>query len=218
MEGQEEIVTQQQPEQPAEPQGQPEGQAPQEPTTVPEKDYKELLADYTRKSQELAAIKSQSDPKAPVQKVEVPWEKDPTWDAKSYQDLAAPLAAKIKEEVWQSIIDEGEREEREAAERQQFVEREVEQLKAIDPSVNVNKVLAHAQKYAFSSLIPAYQNMAAIEEAVARAEERTLRNVKSRSAEPVGSPSAQPGTDIAFPPELRTGAEKARWLIRNSKG
>jgi hypothetical protein len=182
---------------------------------VPEKDYKELLSDYTRKSQELAAIKQSAQPKEEAPPVELPWQKDQAWDAKTYDELAEPLLAKAEERVWKKIIEESEREENEAKQIEQFVEQEATQLKQIDPNVNINQVLAHAQKYAFASLIPAYQNMKAMEDAARLVEERVLKNLKARSGEPVGSGSGQGSQTVVFPPEVKTGLEKARWLIRN---
>jgi hypothetical protein len=77
--------------------------------------------------------------------------------------------------------------------------------------------MAHAAKYAFPSLIPAYQNMKAIDDAVARTEERVMKNIQARAAEPVGTSKGNGGGAPTFPPNVRTPMEKARWIVRNQK-
>src|SRR3990167_8968142 len=173
-----------------------------------------FMPEYTRKSQELAAIKSK--PTTPVpgsgEPKEAPWQ-NPAWEPKTYQELAESLQAQTEQKVWKQIMEESTRVEREQAERDSYISQEVEQLKALDPKVNVSSIMAHASKYAFPSLIPAYQNMKAIEEAERRVEERVLKNMKQRAGEPVGVGAADPNAGVVFPPGVRTGYEKAKWIL-----
>lgn len=177
-----------------------------------------FMPEYTRKSQELAALKAKSSPaKEEVPAAELPWKKDQAWEATTYDALAEPLLAEAEKRVWEKIVAESGREERERQEREAYVAQEVEQLKGIDPKANVQAVMAHASKYQFPSLIPAYQNMRAIEDAARLAEERVLKNMKQRAGEPVGGGAADPGAGITFPADVQTGYEKALYVLRNNK-
>lgn len=176
-----------------------------------------FMPDYTRKAQENAAMRSKLEPKQekPVEQ-SAPWENQ-DWQPKTYQELAEATLNQAEQRVWQKIMSEAERGEREAKERDAYIAQETEQLKALDPKVDVPKVMAYAAKYKFSSMIPAYQNMKVLEDSERRTEERVLKQMKLRASEPVGASSAQVGANVSFPSDVKTGLEKARWLIRNNK-
>lgn len=177
----------------------------------------QFMPEYTRKSQELAAIKTKIEPKQETSTdAKAPWE-DPEWQPKSYQELAESTLNQAEQRVWQKILSEAERGEREAKERDTIVQQETEYLKSIDANVDVNRIKAHAAKYQFNSLIPAYQNLRALEDTERRTEERIMKNIKLRASEPVGTTSAQVGANVVFPPDVKTGLEKARYLLRQNK-
>lgn len=177
-----------------------------------------FMPEFTRRSQELSVLKAKSTPPAAKeeQPSATPWS-DPAWEPKTYQELIEAASTKAKEETWQKVLEESTRGEREQAERDAYISSEIEHLKVLDPKVNVSAVMAHASKFAFPSLIPAFQNMKTIEEAERRAEERVLKNMKQRAGEPVGTGSADPGAGIVFPPGVRSGYEKAKWILNNQK-
>lgn len=176
-----------------------------------------FMPEYTRKSQELAAIKAKAEPQkeAPTD-AKAPWENS-EWQPNSYKELAEVTVNRAEQRVWQKILSEADRGERETKEREAYVQHEVEQLKALDPKVDTGRVMSHAAKYAFTSLVPAYHNMKALEDTERRTEERIMKNMKLRASEPVGTASAQASGNTTFPPDVRTGLEKARWLLRNNK-
>lgn len=174
--------------------------------------------EYTRKSQELSALKSKFNPqpenKEPIQ---APWETDPNWTAENYSDLAAPLKQQITREVWEEIAKQAEAVEREEQERTQAVQQEIDYIKSIDKDADPGKVMSHAAKFQFPSLVAAWQNLKTIDEAVKIAEERAVKNMTQRAANPVGVPPASGNATPSFPPDVRTGLEKARWALKNSK-
>lgn len=183
------------------------------------KEWKDnFLPEFTRKSQELSAIKAkQPETPAPVTPA---WE-NPDWQPENYKDFGTQTAEQAaflaEQRVWEKILNESGREAREAEERAAIVAREVEEIRALDPKADVNRVMSHAAKYAFASLIPAYQNMKAIDDAVARTEERVMKNIQARSGEPVGVTGGAKGGTPTFPPGVNSPIEKARWLLRNNK-
>lgn len=178
-----------------------------------------FMPEYTRKSQELAAIKSKQEVKTEQPVQPAPWE-DPEWQPEDYKQLgtltAEQAAAMAEQRVWQRILDESERETREQQERDSYIEQETNQLKAIDPKVDVNRVMSHASKFGFASLIPAHQNMKAMDEAARIAEERVLKNMQARSSAPIGLPTGG-GASASFPADVRSGIDKARYILRNQK-
>lgn len=169
------------------------------------------MPEFTRKSQENAALRAKLQPQeAPQAPGEAPW-KNPEWTPANYGQLAEG----VQQQVWKQIMDAAQAEERQKQERDQYVQREIDEIKTLDPKADVNRVMAHAAKYAFPSLIPAYQNMKAIEDAERRVEERVMKNMQARAAEPVGTSKGNGGGSPTFPPNVRTPMEKARWLVRN---
>lgn len=178
------------------------------------KEWKEnFMPTFTRNAQELAAIKAKVQPQETAKPTgPAPWS-NPEWAPENYQQLAEGL----QQQVWQQILDAAQAEERQKAERDAYVQREIEEVKALDPRADVNRVMAHAAKYAFPSLIPAYQNMKAIEDAERRVEERVMRNMQSRAQEPVGTSKVTSGGTPSFPPGVVTPMDKARWVLRNQK-
>ena len=169
-----------------------------------------FMPEYTRKSQELAALKQSLAPKED-KPVDAPNPLDnPDWSPENYGQLSSA----IEQKVWKQILESAGEEERQAQERDAYIQREVQELKTLDKDVDVNRVMAHAAKYAYPSLLPAFQNMKAMEDAVRMAEERVLKNIQARSAAPVGSPTGGSAA-VSFPADVRTGLEKARYILKN---
>jgi Fe2+ transport system protein B len=169
-----------------------------------------FMPDYTRKAQELAAIKQKVTEVKPQEEVKPSLLENPDWQPESY----AQLATELQRKMWAELQSAAQAEDNAAAERDAYIQREIEEVKALDKNVDMNRVMAHAAKYAFSSLIPAYQNMKAIEDAASLAEERVLKNMQARSAAPVGAPTAG-ASSASFPPDVRSGLDKARYILRN---
>jgi predicted metal-dependent phosphoesterase TrpH len=79
------------------------------------------------------------------------------------------------------------------------VDRSLTAIKAKDPKLDENALFTHANKYGFSSLEAAYENMVDIRRTVEATEQRVLKNVGTRKADPIaggGTPSSAPGAAV----------------------
>lgn len=170
-----------------------------------------FMPDYTRKAQELAALKAKistpkEEPSAPTTN---PLD-NPEWQPGDYNELSKA----IEQKVWNQILESASAEDRQREERDAYVEREKQEVLALDKNADLNAVMAHAAKFSFSSLIPAYQNMKASQDAARIAVEQALKHIQARSNTPVGAPTAG-SPAMTFPPDVKTGLEKARYILRN---
>lgn len=181
-----------------------------DPETLAKSWKEQFMPEYTRKSQELAALKQKLAPKEQDDAPKTNPLDNPEWQPTDYKELSSA----IEQKVWNQILESASAEERQAQERDEYIKQEITEIQSLDKDVDVNRVMAHAAKYRFASLIPAYQNLKAIEDAARLAEERVLKNIQARSSAPVGAPTAG-GQNIAFPPDVKTGLDKARYILRN---
>lgn len=136
-------------------------------------EYKNLLSDYTRKSQALAAKDSAplQDPK-PANPLA-----DPNYVPQTYDELAAQIEARTLNTLQakeQARIDS-------AKALETTVATELSEVKAIDPTVNENLLFAHATKYKFTDLKTAHQNMKDMNEAMKKVQQTTVANVQKRN-------------------------------------
>lgn len=141
----------------------------------------EFMPDYTKKSQDLAALRQQQ---TPVETTTDPL-KDPNYIPPTYDDLAAQIETRI-------LSGMSERAAQEAAQRQAIEDTAIAQLsevKAADPNVNEGQLFQHAMKYGFSDLRVAHSNMRDMFGAIKKAQTFTKENVQAR-VDPV---SAKPG-------------------------
>lgn len=146
--------------------------------------YENLQKDYTRKSMELADIKK-TNVIEPAPQPE--WTK-PDWQPKTWQEATeAGKQAALREiapdlqEIRQS------RQQREAIEKnRQVAEAEMAEIKSKDPKINENLVYNHATKYGFQSLKSAYQNLLDMQGIQKTTQQKVLKNLNVRNAEPVG--------------------------------
>lgn len=147
------------------------------------REWKEnFLPDYTRKSQELAKVKT---PDATEIKPVDPLA-DPNWQPQSYAELL-----KVSEERAVRAIEQKEQDRinaRQAVEDQ--VASQLTDIKKTDPSVDENKLFVHATKYGFRDLKQAHQNMADMAALAKTVQQTTVKNIAKR-ADPVSiSPGA----------------------------
>ena len=144
-------------------------------------EFKEkFLPDYTRKSQELARLKNQTDPT-----INKPQDNDnPTpddWEPQSWGEVLE----KAKAEIRNDLI----REEQAKAEQAQLVETyvnsQLDEIKKIDPTVNEGQLFSHATKYGFTDLKSAHLNMKEMQQIRMTAEQNAIKNITKREAEPI---------------------------------
>lgn len=144
-----------------------------------QREYENLLPEFTRKSQELAALKTQNPP---ITKETPPW-KDPNFQPNSWADAIEIAKAEALAELGRNA--EAARAE-EAAVRAN-VESQLVSIKAVDPKIDENALFEHATKYGFTDLNSAYTNFKAINDAVAATEKRVTKNLTTRAADPIAT-------------------------------
>jgi len=146
-------------------------------------EYKNLLPDYTRKSQALAAKDRAGDPNITTNPTD-PFA-DPNFVPQSYAELAEAIRASTLREI--------EAKEQKAVDDRKAVEDAVTTqltgLKASDPNLNENALFQHAVKYGFRDLKAAHQNMSDMNKLVKDTKQTTAKDIQRRS-DPV---SASPG-------------------------
>lgn len=154
-----------------------------------QKEWKEnFLPDYTRKSQALAEIEREKNINNPP-KDEKPWEK-PDYVPKDYAEVIEIAKAEAVADMQKSAQEKVAHEQ--AIKTQ--VEEELSGLKAKDPKLDENSLFQHANKYGFQSLTTAYQNMSDMKQTALNVEQRTVKNIKEREADPI---STTPGGEVA---------------------
>lgn len=141
--------------------------------------------EYTRKSQELAAVK------APITKPEESPYAKPDYVPKSYEELL-----QVAEDRALAKLDQREQAATQARQEvEQGVMRQLEELKKADPKLDENALFLHANKYQFSDLKLAHENMKAMSAIAKTVQQTTVKNIAKRN-DPV---SVTPGAIGARP-------------------
>lgn len=146
------------------------------------KEWKEnFYPEYTRKSQELATLKTGTQP-ITTDPAEIPSEE---WIPKSYSEIVQ----KAKEEMKADLV----REETERLASIKAVEdavvEQLTEVKKLDPATNENALFQHAMKYGFRDLRLAHQNMKDMSGMIKTVQQTTEKNIAKRN-DPV---SIKPG-------------------------
>lgn len=167
-------------------------------------EYKNLLTDYTKKSQTLAEIEKSKLP-TPTEK---PYT-DPEWAPQTYAELIDIAKREINEERQQ--------EQQSIIEQQQAVENQVigelNEIKTSDPSLNENALFMHATKYGFKDLKLAHQNMKDMADVVKKTQQITADNITKRQ-DPVSVAPGASGQKLN-PADFATAVEYMRALKGN---
>lgn len=160
------------------------------------KEWKEnFYPEFTRKSQELSEFKKggKQDITSPDPNSEEPW-KNPDYVPQTYGELVE-LATKEAIKRLESQKSEVEMRQKQV---EDMVTSEINELKKVDPTLDENALFAHANKYGFTNLKTAHQNMTEIKRIETETEKRVLSNLKTREEAPVaGRPTVKvaPPTD-----------------------
>lgn len=144
-----------------------------------QREYENLLPEFTRKSQELAALKSQTQPITNEQPV---W-KDPNFAPATWADAIEIAKAEAIKEMTRSA----EAAQAEEAGVRTQVEQQLSEIKATDPKVDDNSLFEHATKYGFTDLKSAYSNYKAMRDAVVATEQRVTKSLAARAADPIAT-------------------------------
>lgn len=151
------------------------------------KEYAEnLLPEFTRRSQELAELKKQT----PQQEEVKPWQ-DPNWVPQTY----AEIAQVAKMEALQEMQANQSREQELYNSVMSETDKQIEEIKKIDPNINVDKLFVHANKYQFSDLKLAHENMREVGAIAKATESQATKNITKRSSDPVSAGSGNVPVD-----------------------
>lgn len=155
-----------------------------------QREWKEnFLPDYTRKSQKIAEIERSNKDIIPP-KDEPAW-KNPDYVPKDYAELIDIATREAEDRIRGSFQKEQER----LSAVQTAVENEIKELKGTDPTLDEAALFQHANKYGFQNLKAAHKNMSDMKAVSIEVEQRTLKNIKTREADPV-STGAAPGATV----------------------
>lgn len=159
-----------------------------------QKEWKEnFLPEFTRRSQELSALKGKQTAPQEQQINNTPDDPyaDPNYIPKSYAEIIEAAEARALAKI--------EAKEREALETRQAVETQVAndiaELKKTDPNLNVDSLFNHAVKYNFSDLKVAYQNMKDMQGLVKTVQKETVKNIAKRN-DPVATKPGAIGNQV----------------------
>ncbi len=146
-------------------------------------EYKNLLTDYTKKSQALA----QKDTNITPKETNANPYADPEYIPQSY----AEIIEFAKEAALKELADR----DTQRVEAEKAIETEVatqlEEIKKLDPSLNENALFLHATKYGFRDLKVAHANMKDMSEAIKKTQTTTAQNIAKRN-DPVSTTSGSP--------------------------
>ena len=174
-----------------------------------------FLRDYTRKSQELAKYKDKpGDINSP------PIDKGPAWKDPNFEPKSiAEIIEFAKAETIREIQDSSKAEQDRVKGIHDAVEKEISELQKIDPKLDQNALFQHANKYGFSSLKAAHENMNDMKGAALDAEQRTIKNLKTRETDPVSS-AAGGGTQAedGYDPAEMSQYSNAREFLTRVRG
>jgi hypothetical protein len=146
------------------------------------KEWKEnFLPDYTRKSQEHAKLTNTEAPQAPTE--QGPKWKDPNWEPQSYAEILDAATERVRSDLEAERLAEMAKKE----EVNSWVQTQLDEIKKSEPSLSEELLFQHANKYGFGDLKTAYQNMKDFNLAVKHTEQKVLKNLKTREAEPIAA-------------------------------
>lgn len=172
-----------------------------------QREWKEnFLPEFTRKSQELARLKSgDKDITSPSTEMKKEW-KDPDYVPKSY----AEIVEIAKAEAIQEIREQAKAEEARIETIKSEIDAAIADIKKIDPKLDENALFNHANKYGFQDLKAAHQNMRDMQKVAVHTEQKVLKNVKTRESDPV-SDAASPVSkeDDSFDPKTMSQFDSA---------
>lgn len=181
-----------------------------------QKEWKEnFLPEFTRKSQALAEIERKKGLNSPED--EGPAWKKPDYVPQNYGEVIELAKQEALKEIQNASTAERERVES----VQKEVDSQLTELKTLDPKLDENALFVHANKYQFRDLKAAHSNMSDMKKAALEAEQRTVKNLKTREADPIstGAGGEAPDTSGYDPKEMSQfeGASEYLAYIKGKK-
>ncbi len=175
-----------------------------------QKEWKEnFLPEFTRKSQRLAEYEKA---KTTTSEPETPKWKDPDYVPQTYAEIVELAAQEMERRQTEKA--ETERARLEAIQNE--VNTTISELKKIDPKLDENALFTHANKYGFNDLKAAYGNYRDMTQAIVKTEQRTVKNLQKRDADPVSSAAGggMAGEDGYDPKEMSQFGSALEYLQR----
>lgn len=148
-----------------------------------------FLPDYTRKAQKLAEIEKTNNKDKEVNNSEKPKWEDPSWVPESYAEIIKVAEQRALERVKA----ERQQEIEQKSQIEKMVTEQLNEIKKEEPNLNEDLLFQHANKYQFSDLKLAYENMKEMKLAIKKTEEKVVNNIKARENDIV-SAGSKPGT------------------------
>jgi hypothetical protein len=177
------------------------------------REYENLLPEFTRKSQALAAIERERDINKP--RDDTPeWQK-PDYVPKDYAEVIE-IAKKAAIQEMQSTY-QAEQARVDAVKSE--VESQVAELRSLDPKLDENALFTHANKYGFRDLKTAHANMMDIKRTAIETEQRVIKNLKTREADPIATvPGGNAEANDAYDPNRMSQYRGANEYLASLKG
>lgn len=179
-----------------------------------QKEWKEnFLPEFTRKSQLLAEIDRKKE-------LNNPPKDEPAWKSPDYvpQNYAEVIEL-AKAEAVATMKSEVQAEEDRVAAIQTEVDTQLTDLRKADPKLDENALFLHANKYGFRDLKVAYANMADMKKAVVNTEQRVVKDLKTREADPIaGAPGGDLPDASGYDPTEMSQFDSATAYLQHLKG
>lgn len=163
----------------------PDGRKADPKTVVQE--YKNLLSDYTRKSQELANYKRQNLTN-PNEGVDYD---NPEWVPQTYSEIITTAVERAKEAIKREAQQEQEAQAYADQQLSAQIDTQLEEVRKLDSKVNENRLFEHAAKYGIPNLVNAYHNMRAQDRAIEEIRKQTATSIQKRSSDPIATTPGQ---------------------------
>lgn len=152
-----------------------------------QKEWREnFLPEYTRKSQRLSEIEKTVSPNINNEQKQFPWQ-DANWVPQSYQEILDAAEQRLQFKAQQQA--EYEKQVREQIQTE--AQNQLSELKKADPNLDENALFVHANKYGFSNLKAAYQNITDMNNVVKSTQAQTVKNLQTREADPVATTTGE---------------------------
>jgi hypothetical protein len=166
-------------------------------------EYRNLLTDYTQKSQELARL-TKNPGILPTDNQPVNPLADPNYVPQTYAELEEQIHAS-----WEAkqIAKEEQRIAQTSA-LENAVTSQLTEIKQVDPALNETALFQHAMKYGFRDLKLAHSNMRDMSETIKKVQTTTAQNIAKR-ADPVSSSPGATGARLD-PSQFATSIEYLR--------
>lgn len=172
------------------------------------KEWKEnFLPDYTRKSQELAGLKTKTPPETITTNDPTRPYTDPEWQPKSYAEIIQIAKDEVKNEL------KSEEQAKEDAYKaiETSVATQLEGIKAKDKTLNEDTLFLHATKFGFTDLNLAYNNMSEMNRIAKTVQKNTADNIAKR-VDPVSTTPGNSGGAKLNPDDYPSAREYLRAL------